>query len=87
MQFLRFLGHAVRGDFGTSYRTHRPVATDLASAFPATLELVLASFVVALLLVVSHQARKPVVTVAPLDPDAQTTQLVRVPGAGAGARA
>ena len=50
VQFLRFLGHAVRGDFGTSYRTHRPVATDLASAFPATLELVLASFVVALLL-------------------------------------
>ncbi|GAA1829147.1 FtsW/RodA/SpoVE family cell cycle protein [Microlunatus capsulatus] len=43
--------------------------------------------VVALLLVVSHQARKPVVTVAPLDPDAQTTQLVRVPAAGAGARA
>nr|WP_294693990.1 FtsW/RodA/SpoVE family cell cycle protein [uncultured Friedmanniella sp.] len=33
--------------------------------------------VVALLLVVSHQARKPVVTVAPLDPDAETTQLVR----------
>jgi cell division protein FtsW (lipid II flippase) len=33
--------------------------------------------VVALLLVVSHQARKPVVTVALLDPDAETTQLVR----------
>jgi cell division protein FtsW (lipid II flippase) len=33
--------------------------------------------VVALLLVVSHQARKPVVTVAPLSPDAETTQLVR----------
>ena len=33
--------------------------------------------VVALLLVVSHQARKPVATVAPLDPDAETTQLVR----------
>ena len=33
--------------------------------------------VVALLLVVSHQARKPVVTVAALDPDAETTQLVR----------
>ena len=33
--------------------------------------------VVALLLVVSHQARRPVVTVAPLDPDAETTQLVR----------
>lgn len=40
--------------------------------------------VVALLLVVSHQARKPVVTVAPLDPDAETTQLVRAPAAGVG---
>ncbi len=33
--------------------------------------------VVALLLVVSHQVRKPVVTVTPADPDAETTQLVR----------
>jgi cell division protein FtsW (lipid II flippase) len=40
--------------------------------------------VVALLLVVSHQARKPVVTVAPLDPDAETTQLVRVPAVSGG---
>jgi peptide/nickel transport system permease protein len=50
LQFLRFLGNAVRGDFGTSFRTHRPVATDLASAFPATVELVLAAFVIALVL-------------------------------------
>lgn len=49
-QFLRFIGNALRGDFGTSYRTHRPVATDLASAFPATVELVLAAFVIALVL-------------------------------------
>ena len=38
----------------------------------------------ALLLVVSHQARKPVATVAPLDPDAETTQLVRAPAAVGG---
>lgn len=50
VQFLRFLTAAVRGDFGTSYRTHRAVASDLASAFPATLELVLAAFVIALVL-------------------------------------
>ncbi|SDR68068.1 cell division protein FtsW, lipid II flippase [Friedmanniella luteola] len=40
--------------------------------------------VVALLLVVSHQARKPVVTVTPLDPDAETTQLVRAPAVSGG---
>ena len=33
--------------------------------------------VIALLLVISHQVRKPVVTVTPLDPDAQTTQLMK----------
>jgi hypothetical protein len=35
--------------------------------------------VVGLLLVISHQVRKPVVTVTPLSPDAETTQLVKVP--------
>jgi hypothetical protein len=33
--------------------------------------------VMALLLVISHQARKPAVTVTPLDPDAQATQLMK----------
>lgn len=50
VQFLRFVGNALRGDFGTSFRTHRPVATDLATALPATVELVLAAFVIALVL-------------------------------------
>ncbi|WIB68980.1 ABC transporter permease [Curtobacterium sp. MCBD17_035] len=50
VQFLRFIAGALHGDFGTSYRTHRAVATDLASAFPATVELVLAAFVIALVL-------------------------------------
>ena len=34
--------------------------------------------VMALLLVISHHVRKPAPTVTPLDPDAQTTQLVKV---------
>jgi peptide/nickel transport system permease protein len=50
VQFLRFLAGALHGDFGTSFRTHRPVAVDLASALPATVELVLAAFVIALVL-------------------------------------
>jgi cell division protein FtsW (lipid II flippase) len=43
--------------------------------------------VVGLLLVISHQVRKPVVTVTPLSPDAETTQLVKVLSPGVGARA
>lgn len=50
VQFLRFVGGALHGDFGTSFRTHRPVAADLASAVPATVQLVLAAFAIALVL-------------------------------------
>jgi ABC-type dipeptide/oligopeptide/nickel transport system permease component len=45
-QFLDFLGGLLRGDFGMSLRTKRPVSTDLAAFLPATLELLFASFLV-----------------------------------------
>jgi peptide/nickel transport system permease protein len=38
-QFIEYLGKLMRGDFGISYSTNRPVLTDLLSFFPATLEL------------------------------------------------
>ncbi len=43
VQFARFVGHAVQGDFGISYRMQRPVADLIAERLPATIELVLAS--------------------------------------------
>ena len=49
-QYLRYLGHALQGDLGVSVRTHRPVTTDLRQFVPATAELVLFAFVLALLL-------------------------------------
>jgi peptide/nickel transport system permease protein len=49
-QYLRYLGRLLQGDLGRSLRTGRPVAEDLAEFFPATLELALAAFLVALLL-------------------------------------
>ncbi|MGD8193323.1 ABC transporter permease [Herbiconiux sp. P18] len=49
-QYLRFIANLLHGDLGQSFRTHRPVLTDLQSFLPATLELVLFSFLVALLL-------------------------------------
>jgi peptide/nickel transport system permease protein len=52
-QFGRFLAGVVRGDLGVSFRTHRPVTTDLASFLPATVELVLSAFVLALLLAIA----------------------------------
>jgi peptide/nickel transport system permease protein len=49
IQFARYLGGLVHGDFGGSIRTHRAVATDLADFLPATLELLIVSFVLYLL--------------------------------------
>jgi peptide/nickel transport system permease protein len=49
-QYLRYVWHALHGNLGVSLRTHREVTTDLRQFVPATAELVLFAFVVALLL-------------------------------------
>ena len=47
VQYFRFLGNILRGDFGRSYATNRPVLPEILSRFPATLKLALASMLVA----------------------------------------
>ena len=42
-QFVNFFSHMLKGDFGTSMRTRRPVATEIAERFMPTLLLTLAS--------------------------------------------
>jgi peptide/nickel transport system permease protein len=49
-QFWHYLTGAVHGDLGTSYRTRRPVGTDLGAFVPATLELALYGIAIALVL-------------------------------------
>ncbi len=46
-QYLSYLQGLARGDLGTSIRSGRPVLDEILSRFPATLELALASIVVA----------------------------------------
>ncbi|MGE4063824.1 MAG: ABC transporter permease [Rhodospirillaceae bacterium] len=48
LQFARFIGNAVQGDFGISYRMQRPVAELIVERLPATLELVLVAGVLAI---------------------------------------
>ena len=43
VQYLRFVGNALQGDFGVSYRTAEPVSTLIAERLPATLELAFVS--------------------------------------------
>jgi peptide/nickel transport system permease protein len=48
VQFVKWLGNAVQGDFGLSYRMGKPVNQLIAERLPATLELVFVSAVLAL---------------------------------------
>ncbi|BBK40585.1 ABC transporter permease [Allostella vacuolata] len=49
IQFLVYLGNAIQGNFGTSYRLGMPVVNALADRLPATLELVFCAAGLALL--------------------------------------
>jgi len=48
VQFARFVGNAVQGEFGLSLRQGRKVSTLIVERFPATLELSMAAAVIAL---------------------------------------
>jgi len=50
VQYARFLGDALQGEFGISYRNGVPVSELIAQRFPATLELALVSAFLALIL-------------------------------------
>jgi peptide/nickel transport system permease protein len=49
IQFTRFVGNAVQGEFGLSLRQGRKVSTLITERFPATLELALVAALIALL--------------------------------------
>ena len=48
VQYFTYVKGLLSGDFGISIRTQQPVANDLLTFFPATLELALTAFVIAL---------------------------------------
>jgi peptide/nickel transport system permease protein len=43
IQYFRYVENVVRGDFGTSIRSRRPVSEELGERFPATIELAMAA--------------------------------------------
>lgn len=62
MQFLIYVGNLLHGDLGTSWQTTRPVLEDLIQRFPATLELVTYSLLLAIVIGVTlgvYAARNP----------------------------
>lgn len=52
LQYMRWLGNALRGDFGVSFTYRRPVLEIFLSRFPATLVLSFSSLVLAVLLAI-----------------------------------
>ena len=50
VRYLWYLGRLVQGDLGRSLREQRPVAAEIAAAWPATVELAAAAFVLAVIL-------------------------------------
>ena len=49
VQFSRFLGNVIQGDFGISYQLKREVSDLIAERMPATLELVFVSALIAII--------------------------------------
>lgn len=49
-QYLRYMRGLLRGDLGNSIKTHQPITTDLKTFLPATLELVLAGMLIAVVI-------------------------------------
>jgi peptide/nickel transport system permease protein len=70
-QYLEFMGGLLRGDLGESLHYRRPVTELLAEHYPATLELALASMLVALLIAL------PLGVLAALHKDGVIDQLSR----------
>ncbi len=52
VQYFYWLGNALRGNFGTSYMTGMPVVTEILERLPATLLLMITSFIITLLITI-----------------------------------
>ena len=50
VQYLIYMGNLIHGDLGNSIRTHKPVALELRTYLPASLELMLAAMIINVLI-------------------------------------
>lgn len=48
-QYVRYLSHVIRGDFGKSFQTNEAVSTQIRERYPATIQLAFGSMIVALI--------------------------------------
>jgi peptide/nickel transport system permease protein len=67
VQYLRWARGALRGDFGTSLQTGRPVTTEILDRLPNTVALVLTAFAVTLLIAIPIGVASAVRQYSPFD--------------------
>ena len=70
-QFLHYLGHAIRGDLGYSFKSRSAVASTLGSEAPVTLWLIVAGALISLVIAI------PLAVIAAFRPDGVIDQGVR----------
>ena len=78
IQYARYLGGAAHGDFGTAILTRRNVFDDVQDTFPATLELVLASTFLVVVLGVPLGALAAIYRDGPIDTGTRLLALAGV---------
>ncbi|MGL4606236.1 MAG: ABC transporter permease [Eubacteriaceae bacterium] len=66
-QYIIYISNVLKGDFGTSIRTGRPVLQDLGQYFPATLELSIFAMVIAIVLGISFGIASAIFQNKPID--------------------
>jgi len=74
IQFISYVGDVLRGDFGTSVSTGKPVLDDLSRVFPATLEMATLGIIIGVLLGV------PMGVIAASRQGSWVDQVIRVVG-------
>ena len=78
VQYMNWLGHVVRGDFGDSIQLHRPVIDEVAERFRATLLLAIAAMLVAFSIGITLGVATAIKANTPLDRLAMSVALIGI---------
>lgn len=76
IRYLNWLGDAITGDLGTSYRTGQPVLSSLADRFPTTLQIAGAGLLLAIVIAIPFGVFAAVYSRSPIDHSSRAIALL-----------
>ncbi len=76
VQFVRFVGDAMHGDFGTSFRTNQPAMKEVLQRVPASAQLALFALAISLAISLPLGVLAAITRGSPIDAGARTIALV-----------